>query len=136
MFDSSSERLEKTYKQLKGRDKLKDGDVDRALREIRAALIEANVSFSVIKEFLAEIPEKAIGQEVLKNLMPGHQIVKIVNDELKALLGDTTSEIRIASHPPTILLMPGLRGSGKTTTVGKLARRRIMLSDSFASVLF
>jgi len=123
MFDNLSDRLESIYKKLKGRGVLKEADVDQALREIRLALIEADVSLPVLKDFLAQVREKAIGQEVLKSLTPGHQMVKVVNDELTRLLGDDFREIEMASKPPTVLLMAGLQGSGKTTTVGKLARR-------------
>ncbi len=123
MLESLSNRLEAVYKKLKGRGLLKEGDVDEALREIRIALIEADVSLPVIKEFLAQIREQSIGQEVLKSLTPGHQMVKIVNTELTALLGEEFQEIQFASKPPTVILMAGLQGSGKTTTVGKLARR-------------
>ncbi|NIP99065.1 MAG: signal recognition particle protein [Nitrospinaceae bacterium] len=123
MFDNLSNRLEAIYKKLKGRGKLKEADVDEALREIRVALIEADVSLPVIKEFLAEVREKSIGQEVLKSLTPGHQMVKIVNDHLEQLLGGEVSDIQFADKPPTIILMVGLQGSGKTTTVGKLAKK-------------
>ena len=122
MFDNLSNRLEAIYKKLKGRGKLKELDVDAALREIRVALIEADVSLPTIKDFLACIREKAVGQEVLKSLTPGHQMVKIVNDELTVLLGETVSGITFSPKPPTVILMVGLQGSGKTTTVGKLAR--------------
>ncbi|MEC7641678.1 MAG: signal recognition particle protein [Nitrospinota bacterium] len=122
MFDNLSSRLEAVYKKLKGRGKLKEVDVDEALREIRVALIEADVSLPVIKDFLGCIREKSIGKEVLASLTPGHQMVKIVNDELISLLGDTISDIQFAPKPPTVILMAGLQGSGKTTTVGKLAR--------------
>ncbi|MFQ5449661.1 MAG: signal recognition particle protein [Nitrospinaceae bacterium] len=123
MFDNLSSRLEAIYKKLKGRGLLKESDVDEALREIRIALIEADVSLPVIKNFLAGIREKAVGQEILASLAPGHQMVKVVNDELTALLGDDFNDIQFAPKPPTIILMAGLQGSGKTTTVGKLARR-------------
>ena len=123
MFENLSDRLERIYKNLKGRGILKEADVDEALREIRVALIEADVSLTVIKDFLALVREKAVGQEVLKSLTPGHQMVKIVNDELTVLIGDKFTDIQFASKPPTIILMAGLQGSGKTTTVGKLAKR-------------
>ena len=123
MFDNLSNRLEAIYKKLKGRGKLKEADVDQALREIRVALIEADVSLPVIVDFLAKVREKSIGQEVLKSLTPGHQMVKIVNDELERLLGGEVSDIRFSDSPPTIILMVGLQGSGKTTTVGKLAKK-------------
>ena len=123
MFENLSDRLERIYKKLKGRGILKEADVDEALREIRVALIEADVSLPVIKDFLAPVREKAVGQEVLKSLTPGHQMVKIVNDELTLLIGDEFKDIQFAAKPPTIILMAGLQGSGKTTTVGKLAKR-------------
>jgi len=123
MFENLSDRLERIYKKLKGRGILKEADVDEALREIRVALIEADVSLPVIKDFLAPVREKAVGQEVLKSLTPGHQMVKIVNDELTVLIGDAFTDIQFAVKPPTIILMAGLQGSGKTTTVGKLAKR-------------
>ena len=123
MFENLSDRLERIYKKLKGRGILKEADVDEALREIRVALIEADVSLPVIKDFLAPVREKAVGQEILKSLTPGHQMVKIVNDELTVLIGDAFTDIQFAAKPPTIILMAGLQGSGKTTTVGKLAKR-------------
>ena len=123
MFENLSDRLDQIYKKLKGRGILKETDVDEALREIRVALIEADVSLPVIKDFLAPVREKAVGQEVLKSLTPGHQMVKIVNDELTLLIGDEFTDIQFAAKPPTIILMAGLQGSGKTTTVGKLAKR-------------
>ena len=123
MFDNLSNRLEAIYKNLRGRGILKEADVDEAVKEIRLALIEADVSLPVIKDFLSEVREKAVGQEVLMSLTPGHQMVKIVNDDLVTLLGDEFSDIRFADKPPTVILMAGLQGSGKTTTVGKLARR-------------
>ena len=123
MFDNLSDRLEAIYKKLKGRGVLKEADVDEALREIRVALIEADVSLPVIKDFVAEVRIKAVGQEVLKSLTPGHQMVKIVNDDLTHLLGDEFVDIQFSAKPPTIILMAGLQGSGKTTTVGKLAKR-------------
>ncbi len=122
MFENLSNRLEAIYKNLKGRGKLKEADVDAALREIRIAFIEADVSLPVIKEFLEKVREKAVGHEVLKSLTPGHQMVKIVNDELKDLLGEEGAKLQMASNETTIVLMVGLQGSGKTTTAGKLAR--------------
>jgi signal recognition particle subunit SRP54 len=123
MFDNLSDRLEAIYKKLKGRGVLKEADVDEALREIRVSFIEADVSLSAIKSFLDKVREKAVGKEVLKSLTPGHQMVKIVNDELTQLLGEDFIDIEFSPKPPTIILMAGLQGSGKTTTVGKLARR-------------
>jgi len=123
MFENLSGRLEAIYKKLKGRGVLKEADVDEALREIRVALIEADVSLSAIKPFLEIIRKKGVGQEVLKSLTPGHQMVKIVNDELLVLLGGEFKELSLAPTLPTIIMMAGLQGAGKTTTVGKLAKR-------------
>lgn len=122
MFESLSGRLEDIYNKIKGRGKLKEADVDEALKEIRVALIEADVALPVIKDFLEQIREKAIGQEVLESLTPGHMMVKVVNEELILLFGDAAVGVRISPEPPTIILMAGLQGSGKTTTCGKLAR--------------
>ncbi len=122
MFESLSGRLEDIYNKIKGRGKLKEADVDEALKEIRVALIEADVALPVIKDFLEQIREKAIGQEVLESLTPGHMMVKVVNEELILLFGDAAVGVQISPEPPTIILMAGLQGSGKTTTCGKLAR--------------
>ena len=123
MFENLSGRLGAIYKKLKGRGVLKEADVDEALREIRIAMIEADVSLSAIKPFLKDIREKGVGQEVLKSLTPGHQMVKIVNDELISLLGGEFKELGLAPSLPTVVLMAGLQGAGKTTTAGKLAKR-------------
>ncbi|QPJ61924.1 MAG: signal recognition particle protein [Candidatus Nitronauta litoralis] len=122
MFENLSGRLEDIYNKIKGRGKLKEADVDEALKEIRVALIEADVSLPVIKDFLEQIREKAIGQEVMESLTPGHMMVKVVNEELILLFGDAAVGVQISPEPPTIILMAGLQGSGKTTTCGKLAR--------------
>ncbi|HIB42745.1 MAG TPA: signal recognition particle protein, partial [Nitrospina sp.] len=123
MFENLSDRLGTIYKKLKGRGILKDADVDEALREIRIAMIEADVSLSAIKPFLKDVREKGVGQEVLKSLTPGHQMVKIINDELVSLLGGEFKELELAPSLPTVVLMAGLQGAGKTTTAGKLAKR-------------
>ena len=123
MFENLSDRLEAVYKKLKGRGVLKEADVDEALREIRVAMIEADVSLSAIKPFLEGIRKKGVGQEVLKSLTPGHQMVKIVNDELISLLGGEFKELGLAPNLPTVILVAGLQGAGKTTTAGKLAKR-------------
>ena len=123
MFENLSDRLGTIYKKLKGRGILKDADVDEALREIRIAMIEADVSLSAIKPFLKDVREKGVGQEVLKSLTPGHQMVKIINDELVSLLGGEFKELGLAPSLPTVVLMAGLQGAGKTTTAGKLAKR-------------
>ncbi len=122
MFENISEKLDRIFKGLKGRGLLKEEDVDIALKEIRLALLEADVNFRVVKDFVQKIREKAVGNEVLESLTPGQQVVKIVNSELCALLGGTNSRIHLSPNPPTIIMMVGLQGSGKTTTAAKLAR--------------
>ena len=121
VFESLADKLQQTFKRLRGRGKLSESDVAEALREVRMALLEADVNFKVAKDFVARVKERAIGQEVLGSLTPGQQVVKIVNDELTELLGGTQSRIAIASRPPTVIMLVGLQGAGKTTTAGKLA---------------
>lgn len=122
MFESLTEKLESIFKRLKGKGLLKEEDIDLALKEIRLALLEADVNFKVVKDFIQKIKEKAIGKEVLESLTPGQQVIKIVNGELCELLGKTNSRIQLSPNPPTIIMMVGLHGSGKTTTAAKLAR--------------
>lgn len=122
MFESLTEKLESIFKRLKGKGLLKEQDVDIALKEIRLALLEADVNFKVVKDFIQRIREKAVGKEVLESLTPGQQVIKIVNEELCELLGKTNSRIPLSPNPPTIIMMVGLHGSGKTTTAAKLAR--------------
>jgi signal recognition particle subunit SRP54 len=122
MFESLTEKLESIFKRLRGKGLLKEEDVEFALKEIRLALLEADVNFRVVKDFIQKIKEKAIGKEVLESLTPGQQVIKIVNEELCELLGKTNSKIQLSPNPPTILMMIGLHGSGKTTTAAKLAR--------------
>jgi signal recognition particle subunit SRP54 len=122
MFDNISEKLDSIFKKLKGRGLLKEEDVDVALKEIRVALLEADVHFKVVKDFIQRIKGKAVGKDVLESLTPGQQVVKIVNEELCDLLGRTNSRITLSSNPPTVIMMIGLQGSGKTTTSAKLAR--------------
>ena len=122
MFESLTEKLESIFKKLKGKGLLREEDVEVALKEIRLALLEADVNFKVVKDFVQRIKEKAIGKEVLESLTPGQQVIKIVNEELCALLGKTNSRIQLSPNPPTIIMMVGLQGSGKTTTAAKLAR--------------
>jgi len=121
MFESLTETLESIFKKLKGRGLLKEEDVDVALKEVRLALLEADVNFRVVKDFIAKVKEKAIGREVLESLTPGQQVIKIVNEELCSLLGGTNTRIQLAPNPPTVIMMVGLHGSGKTTTSAKLA---------------
>jgi len=121
VFEGLADKLQNTFKKLRGRGKLSESDVTEALREVRMALLEADVNFKVVKDFIARVKERAIGQEVLESLTPAQHVVKIVNDELTALMGGTQSRIAIASRPPTIIMLVGLQGAGKTTTAGKLA---------------
>jgi len=122
MFEALSSKLESIFKRLKGKGLLKEEDVEIALKEIRLALLEADVNFKVVKDFVQKVKEKSIGREVLESLTPGQQVIKIVNDELCDLLGRTNSRIQLSPNPPTVLMMVGLHGSGKTTTAAKLAR--------------
>ena len=123
MFDELSGKLNATLQKLTGRGVLTEEAVKEGLREIRRILLEADVSFELTREFLERVQEKAVGLTALKAVRPGQQLVKIVYDELVALLGETQAPLAFASVPPTIILMVGLQGSGKTTTAGKLARR-------------
>jgi signal recognition particle subunit SRP54 len=121
MFESLSEKLESVFKKLKGKGLLTEGDVDVALKEVRVALLEADVNFKVVKDFVGRVREKAVGKEVLESLTPGQQVVKIVNGELCDLLGGASSKIHLAPNPPTVVMLVGLQGSGKTTTAAKIA---------------
>jgi signal recognition particle subunit SRP54 len=123
MFDSLNERLEGIFAKLRSRGFLKEEDVDVALREIRLALLEADVNFRVVRNFITGIREKAVGKEVLESLTPGQQVIKIVHEELIELLGSTHERVHFAPNPPTIIMMIGLHGSGKTTTAAKLAHQ-------------
>ncbi len=121
MFESLSDKLQSVFKKLRGRGGLTEQDVNDALREVRLALLEADVNYKVVKEFCARVKERAIGQDVLKGLNPAHQVIKIVNDEMVNLLGGENVKLKVAEKPPNILMMAGLQGSGKTTNVAKLA---------------
>src|SRR6266478_4451009 len=121
MFEALSERLAAALKKISGRGVLRPEDVEAGLREVRLALLEADVNFKVARAFVDRIREQAVGEEVLDSLTPGQQIVKIVNDELVALLGGEQRRISYASQPPTVVMLLGLQGSGKTTTAVKLA---------------
>jgi signal recognition particle subunit SRP54 len=122
MFDNLSDKLQRVFKNLRGEGKLSAENMEAALREIRVALLEADVHFRVVKQFIENIKEKAMGQEVLTALSPTQQVVKIVRDEMIRTLGTHTSKLRTANEPPTTVLIVGLQGSGKTTSTGKLAR--------------
>ncbi len=121
MFENLSEKLQRAFKNLRGQGKLTEENISEALRELRLALLEADVNFKVVKELLDHIREKALGQEVMTALSPAEQVIKVVRDELVELLGRDTAKLKFASQPPTVVLMAGLQGSGKTTTSGKLA---------------
>ncbi|WP_371368912.1 Signal recognition particle protein [Sporomusa rhizae] len=121
VFESLADKLQQTFKKLRGRGKLSEDDVADALKEVRMALLEADVNFKVVKDLIAKIKERAVGQEVLESLTPAQHVIKIVNEELTALMGGTQSRIAIASRPPTVIMLVGLQGAGKTTTAGKLA---------------
>jgi signal recognition particle subunit SRP54 len=121
MFENLTDKLQRAFKNLRGQGTLTEENIGEALKEIRMALLEADVNFNVVKELIEHIREKALGQEVLTALSPAEQVVKIVRDELIAILGKDASKLKFASQPPTVVLMAGLQGSGKTTTSGKLA---------------
>ncbi len=122
MFDQLSDRLQATLSEVRSRGKLNEADVDRAMREIRLALLEADVNFKVVKSFTTQVKERCIGAGVLESLDPGQQVVKIVNEELASLMGGASRDLALASSGPTVILMAGLQGSGKTTACAKLAK--------------
>lgn len=121
-FESLGEKLQETFKKLKSRGKVSEKDIKEAMREIKMALLEADVNFKVVKNFENSVKEKALGSAVLESLTPGQQIIKIVRDELAALMGGEAEKLKVASKPPTVIMMVGLQGAGKTTTTGKLAK--------------
>jgi signal recognition particle subunit SRP54 len=121
-FEGLASRLQGVFSKLKGKGKISEDDVSDAMREVRLALLEADVNFKVVKEFIAKVKERAVGQEVMKSFTPGMVIINIVNKELTALMGGDQSKIAKANKPPTVIMMVGLQGAGKTTTTGKLAK--------------
>src|SRR2546430_7632063 len=122
MLDSLSTRLQNIFDRLGGRGRLSEDNIQEALREVRVALLEADVNFKVVRGFIERVRVRAIGQDVLTSLTPGQQVVKVVHDELVGLLGGSGHRLSPAAHPPTIVMLIGLQGSGKTTTAAKLAR--------------
>ncbi len=120
-FEGLSSRLQEITRKMKGEARITESNMKEMLREVKLALLEADVNYKIVKEFISNIQEKALGQEVMKSLKPGEQVVKIVKDELVQLLGGTESKLNISPNPPTIIMLVGLQGSGKTTTAGKLA---------------
>src|SRR5438477_8612802 len=122
MFDSLSTRLQDVFKTLRGESKLTPDNVEAALREIRLALLEADVNFKVVKAFIDRVRDRAMGQDVLGSLSPSQQVIKIVRDEMVALFGDTEGGLQATTKRPRVILLLGLQGSGKTTTAGKLGK--------------
>ena len=120
-FEGLSERLENSFKKLRAKGKLTEADVKEAMREVRLALLEADVNYKVAKDFTKSVTERAVGEDVMESLTPGQMVIKIVNEELTDLMGGNESRLAIANHPPTVIMMCGLQGAGKTTTVAKLA---------------
>ncbi|HBR28678.1 MAG TPA: signal recognition particle protein [Firmicutes bacterium] len=121
VFSTLSEKLQDTFRRLRGKGKLGEKDVDAALREVKLALLEADVNFRVVRNFINRVRERAVGQEVLNSLTPGQMVIKIVHQELTKMMGESAAKLRIADQPPTIYVLAGLQGAGKTTTAGKLA---------------
>ena len=120
-FEGLSSRLQSITRKIRGKARITESDLKEMLREVKLALLEADVNYKIVKEFIATVQEKALGEEVLKSLTPGQQVVKIVKDEMTELLGGQTSGINFTPNPPTVIMLVGLQGSGKTTTAGKLA---------------
>ena len=121
-FEGLSEKLNGVFKRLRGKGRLTEADVREGMREVRLALLEADVSYKVVKDFVADVTEKCVGTDVLDSLTPAQQIIKIVNQELTALMGGTNARLNFPSKPPLVLMMCGLQGSGKTTHSAKLGR--------------
>src|SRR5947199_5833855 len=122
MFDALSDKLQAALSDVRSRGKLTEDDVDKAMREIRLALLEADVNFKVVKQFTATVKERCLGADVIGALNPGQTVVKIVHEELAALMGGASAGLTFSPRPPTVILMAGLQGSGKTTAAAKLAR--------------
>ena len=121
-FENISEKLQDVFKKLRGKGKINEADLKSAMREVKLALLEADVNFKVVKDFISSVSEKAMGEAVLESLTPGQQIIKIVNEELTALMGSEVSKIQYSSKPPTVIMMVGLQGAGKTTTCAKIGK--------------
>ena len=121
-FEGLADKLQNVFRKLTGKGKLSEADIKVAMREVKLALLEADVNFLVVKKFIKSVSEKAVGQTVLESLTPGQEVIRIVRDEMTQLLGGSLSDIKIASNPPTVILMAGLQGAGKTTMCGKLGK--------------
>lgn len=119
-FESLSDKLQSTFKKLRGKGKVSEKDLKEAMREVKLALLEADVNFKVVKDFVKQVTERALGAEVMESLTPAQQIIKIVNEELVTLMGGTEAKLEVSSKPPTVIMMAGLQGAGKTTTAAKL----------------
>ena len=120
-FEGLSEKLNAAFRRLRGKGRITEADVKEAMREVRLALLDADVSYGVVKDFVAKVTERAVGTDVLESLTPAQQIIKIVNEELTVLMGGGNEKLAMASHPPTVIMMVGLQGAGKTTNGAKLA---------------
>ena len=123
MFNNLTSRLSAVVKNLSGRARLSEENIDEALREVRVALLEADVGLEVVRDFIADVRSRAIGQDVIGTLTPGQALIRVVRDELTRLMGQENTALDLAAEPPVVVLMAGLQGSGKTTTAAKLARR-------------
>lgn len=122
MFDSLSKKLESAFKAIRGRGVLTSKDIESTMKEVRMALLEADVNFKLAKDFCAKVSEKALGEDVLKSLTPDKQVIKLVHDELVETMGSDAAELNLKVAPPAVIMLVGLQGSGKTTTAGKLAK--------------
>ena len=122
IFENLSDKLQNAFKNLKSKGRLSESDIDVAMKEVKLALLDADVNFKVVKKLISDIKSRAIGSEVLESLTPGQQVIKIVNDELTQLMGGTKSSINLSNDKPTIIMLVGLQGAGKTTTIAKLGK--------------
>ena len=129
MFENLSDKLDAVFKKLKGHGKLSEKNIEQGLKEVRMALLEADVHYRVAKRFVADVKERALGQEVLASLTPGQQVIKIVNEELTELMGSSHEDLILTGPSPVALMLVGLQGSGKTTTAGKLSVNTTRIMD-------
>ena len=121
MFESLSEKIQMSLRRITGRGRLNENDIDEMMKEVRLSLLEADVNYKVVKSFIADVKEKAMGEKILKSLTPGDQVVKVVHDELKKLMGDEAVPVKYRESGPSVFMLVGLQGAGKTTHCGKLA---------------
>lgn len=138
-FEGLADRLQQTMQKIRGKGKVSEADVKEMMREVRLALLEADVNFKVVKDFVKRVSERAVGQDVMKSLTPGQQVIKVVQEELTELMGGEQSKIAVANKPPTVIMMVGLQGAGKTTTTGKLAnllRKSIIVNQCLLRRIF